>query len=303
MSKEDTITYCLNPTAQIKLKGKLIAKKKTPFQEIAVFDSPNLGRVMLIGDGDYWVTQFGTKDEKLYHEAIVHPPMAIFPNPKKVLVIGGGDGGVIREVLKHPIEKVVLAELDEAVIEISKEYFPTVSKGAFKDPRLEVQIGDARKFVENTSEKFDVVIIDLTDPEGPSKFLFTKEFYSKLKSIMNQGGVLSVQTGSPIFEPLVCGRVNATLAEVFENTAPYASFVPTFFIIESYGLATDSPIEKISERLKERNIKLDAYLPEELEAMVTHSHPALRAVLAQEWEPSTDSNPVDISEVRYFEED
>ena len=299
---DDTIFYSLNPMAMVKLKGKLIIKKKTPYQEITVFDSPALGRIMLIGEGDYAVTQFATKDEKLYHEAIVHPPMAVFPNPKKVLVIGGGDGGVIREILKHSVDKVVLAELDPAVIEISKEYFPTLSNGAFKDPRLEVKIGDARNYVENTSEKFDVVIIDLTDPEGPSKFLFTKEFYTKLKSKMTLGGVLSVQTGSPIFEPEVSGRVNATLKEIFANTAPYASFVQTFFIVESYGLATDSPIEDIASRLKERNIKLEAYLPEELESMINHSHPVLRAVISQKWKPSIDSDAVDISEVRYYEE-
>ncbi len=299
---EDKIVYSINPTALVQLKGKLITKKKTKFQEIAVFDTPTLGRVMLIGDGEYWVTQFATKDEMLYHEAIVHPPMAIHPNPKKVLVIGGGDGGVIREVLKHPVDKVVLAELDSAVIEISKEYFPTVSKGAFNDPRLEIQIGDGRKYVEKTQEKFDVVIMDLTDPEGPSKFLFTKEFYESVKSKMTENGVLSVQTGSPVYEPMVSGRVNATLNSIFENTAPYANFIQTFFIIESYGLATDAPIENIAQRLKDRNINLNAYTPEELEFMVLNSHPVLRENLKNDWKISTDSDAVDISEIRYFEE-
>ncbi len=300
--REDTIIYSLNPTATVRLKGKLILKKKTPYQEITVFDSATLGRILLIGDGDYAVTQFATKDEKLYHEAIVHPPMAVFPNPKKVLIIGGGDGGVLREVLKHPIKKVVLAELDPAVIEISKEFFPSLSEGAFNDPRVDIQLGDAREYINSTSEKFDVVIIDLTDPEGPSKFLFTKEFYEKLKSKMNPNAVLSVQTGSPIFEPIVSGRVNATLKEVFKNTAPYASFVQTFFIIESYCLATDAPIENISKHLKERNIPLTAYFPQELDSIVTNSHPVLREINSKHWKPSTDSDAVDISEVRYFED-
>jgi spermidine synthase len=299
---EDTILYLLNPNAQIRLKGKLIAKKKTEYQEIIVFDTYSLGRVMLIGEGNYWITQFGLKDEKLYHEAIAHPPLSIHPNPKKVLVIGGGDGGTIREVLKHPIEKLVLAELDPAVIEISKEYFPTLSDGAFNDPRLEIQIGDGRKYVEETQEKFDVVILDLTDPEGPSKFLFTKEFYESLKSKMTENGVLSVQSSSPIYEPLICGRVNATIKSVFKNTAPYANFIQTFFIIESYCLATDGPIENIAQRLKERNIPLNAYTPEELEFMALNPHPAIRENLKKEWKISTDSDAVDVSEVRYYEE-
>lgn len=295
---EDKIIYSLNPTARVELSGKIIAKKKTPYQELTVFDSPTLGRLLMIGEGDYRVVQFSLRDEKYYHEALVHPPMALHPDPKKVLVIGGGDGGTLREALKHPVEKVVVAELDSEVIGFAKEYFPSVPDGAFEDSRTEIKIGDGRKFIEETGEKFDVVLLDLTDPEGPSRMLFTKEFYEFVKSRMNPGGVLSVQTGSPVFEGMVQGRVQAALAHVFKNAAGYATFVQSFFIVESFVLATDSAVEGIARRLKERNVSLSAHTPEQLESAVLQPQGHVREVLSRNWEPSTDSSPVDISELR-----
>jgi spermidine synthase len=295
---EEKIVYSLNPTAKVELLGKLVTKKKTPYQELTVFDSPTLGRLLMIGTGDYRVVQFSLRDEKYYHEAIVHPPLALHPNPKKVLIIGGGDGGTLREALKHPVEKVVVAELDEDVIGFAKEHFPSVPNGAFEDPRTEVTIGDGRKFIEQTEESFDVVLLDLTDPEGPSRMLFTKEFYSLVKSKMNASGVLSVQTGSPVFEGMVHGRVQAALAEVFKNSVGYATFVQSFFIVESFVLATDSSVEGIARRLRERNIELHAHTPEQLESLITQPHGHVREILSKEWEPSTDANPVDISDLR-----
>lgn len=296
---DDKIVYSLNPTAKITLSGKLVKVKKTPYQDLTVFDSPTLGRTLLIGSGDYCVVQFALKDEKHYHEAIVHPSLAAHPGPKKVLIIGGGDGGTLREVLKHPIEKAVLAELDEDVIRFAKEYFPSVPDGAFEDPRTEIRIGDGRKFLEETQDKFDIVLLDLTDPEGPSRMLFTKEFYTLVKSRMVEGGVLSVQTGSPVFEGMVHGRVQAALAQVFKHAMGYATFVQSFFIVESFVLATDSKVEGIARRLKERSVKLEAYTPEQLEALVMQPHGHVREILSKEWEPSTDANPADISEMRW----
>jgi spermidine synthase len=296
---EDKIIYSLHPTAKVTLSGKLITVKKTPYQDLTVFDSPTLGRLLLIGTEDCRVIQFALKDEKHYHEAIAHPPLGVHPNPKKVLIIGGGDGGTLREVLKHPIEKAVLAELDGDVIGFAKEYFPSVPDGAFEDPRAEIKIGDGRKFLEETEDKFDIVILDLTDPEGPSRMLFTKEFYALVKSRMNEGGVLSVQTGSPVFEGMVHGRVQAALAEVFDRSIGYATFVQSFFIVESFVLATDSKAEGIAQSLRERSIKLEAYTPEQVESLVLQPHGFVRELLSKGWEPSTDANPVDISEMRW----
>lgn len=291
---EDTIFYTINPSLKAELKGRIIAREKTLFQEILVFDSPVFGKMMLIGQEGHFIVQFSMRDEKHYHETVAHPPLSLHPHPSRVLIIGGGDGGVLREVLKHPIEKVTIAELDPQAISISREHFPSLSNGAFDDPRVKIKSGDGRKFLEETNETFDVVILDLTDPEGPSKMLFTKEFYELLKSRMNKGGVLSTQTSS-YFEPHVLGRVNAALSHVFSNVASYANFVPSFMVLETYTLATDSSIENISVRLKERNIKLEAFTPEQLEHMVQNSHSFVQETLSKTWEPSTDSNPVEVN--------
>ena len=290
---EDIVYYTINPSLKAELNGKILAKKKTSFQEIIVFDSSIFGKMMLIGEDDYFIVQFSLKDEKHYHETVTHPPLSLHPHPSRVLIIGGGDGGVLREVLKHPVEKAVIAELDPEVISASKEYFPSISNGAFDDSRVEIKLGDGRKFLEESNEKFDVVILDLTDPEGPSKLLFTKEFYELLKSKMNEGGVLSTQTSS-YFEPHVLGRVNAALSQVFKNVVSYANFVPSFMVIESYTLATDASIEGIANRLKERNIRLNASTPDELEFMVLNPHSFVLETLSKNWEPSTDENPVEV---------
>ena len=221
--------------------------------------------------------------------------MALHPNPKRVLIIGGGDGGVLREVLKHPVEEVVMVELDEQVISAIKEHMPFVPQNAFEDSRARVVIQDGRKFVEETDEKFDVVICDLTDPEGPSKMLFTKEFYAKVKERLSPDGVISAQTSSPIFEPPILGRIHTTLKELFSNTIPYTNFVPSFLCVESYVIATDGPKKSIADVLKERNIGLKAYTPEEIQNLLRGNF-FTRAVLSKEWKPSTDSDPVDIAQ-------
>lgn len=288
------MTYNLHPSVRVEINGKIVEKRRSKYQDITVFDSEKLGRILLLGEGDYAVTQFCEKDEAYYHEAIVHPTMSLHPDPKKVLIIGGGDGGTAREVLRHPVEQVIVAELDEAVIDVSKEFFPGVSDGAFDDPRLKLHIGDGRKYVEETSEKFDVVIMDLTDAEGASKMLFTKEFYEIVKSKMTAEGVLTVQTGSPVFDPIQNGRIHAALKNVFKNTASYANFIHSFFTVQSYVISTDSPIASIRANLEERGINLSAHTPEQLEFMVMKPHQFIKENIQKEWKISTDADPVDI---------
>ena len=290
----DSVSYNLHPSVRIDIKGKIIEKRRSKYQDITVLDSERLGRILLLGEGDYAVTQFSEKDEAYYHEAIVHPTMSLHPDPKKVLVIGGGDGGTAREVLRYPVEQVIMAELDEDVIDVSRKFFPSISNGAFDDPRLKLHVGDGRKYVEETPEKFDVIIMDLTDAEGPSKMLFTKEFYQSVKSKMTEGGVLSVQTGSPVFDPVQNGRISVTLREVFKNTASYANFIHSFFIMESYVVATDAPIAGIRANLEKRGIGLTAYTPEQLEFMVMNPPPVIKENIKKGWNVSTDADPVDI---------
>lgn len=153
---------------------KVLYEKKTEFQNLSIFENEAFGKVLTL-DG---VIQLTERDEFIYHEMLTHVPIFSHGNIKTVLVIGGGDGGIVREVLKHKtIEKVVLVDIDRYVIELSKQYLPKISDGAFDDPRLEVVIGDGSEYVKTQEKAFDLIICDSTDPIGPALVLFTTEFY------------------------------------------------------------------------------------------------------------------------------
>lgn len=283
------VQYTLDSNVSVELEGDIILDEKSAFQRIVVVDNPTFGRMMLIGSEEELMVQFSARDEASYHEAVVHPAVGSCDNPEKVLIIGGGDGGVAREVLKHPVKQVTLVELDQRIIDISKKYFGFCD---FDDPRLKLVIGNGKSFVEKTGEKFDVVILDLTDPSGPSEELFTKEFYTRLKQCTNGQGVISVQTSSPTFDPQVLGRVHAALQEVFAKVLPYGHFVPGFFCLESYCLASDKDFGRLAEILKKRKIGLRAFTPEQLELLVTAPDFSVKKVLEKKWLPSTKNNPV-----------
>jgi len=179
------------PGQQFSLKvERILYQGKSPFQDILVFDSVNYGRVLVL-DG---VIQLTERDECAYQEMIVNLPMMSHPQPKNVLIIGGGDGGVLREVCRHEgVESVVMCEIDEMVVELSKKYFSTSTATAYSDPRLTLKFEDAAKFIKSYSNTFDVIITDSSDPVGPANTLFTQEFYADLKRSLKPGGVLCCQ--------------------------------------------------------------------------------------------------------------
>jgi spermidine synthase len=153
---------------------EVLFEEKTEHQDLVIFENDFFGRVMLL-DG---VTQTTDRDEFVYHEMISHVPIFAHGNAQKVLIIGGGDGGVLREVLRHKDVECTMVEIDASVVEMSKKYFPQHSDGAFEDPRCNLVIADGLKFVKETQDRFDVIIVDSTDPIGPGEVLFTSEFYS-----------------------------------------------------------------------------------------------------------------------------
>jgi len=286
------VLYRFCDDIQIELKGEILYKEISEFQAIVVLEHKILGKVLLIGDKEEDLTiQLSEKDEAYYHEAVVHPVMAMHPNPKNILIIGGGDGGTAREVLKHNPDKVTLVDIDKKVIEICKKYIP-IDNGALDDLRVKVIIEDGKKFIEETNEKFDVVIVDLTDPEEPSKLLFTKEFYQEIKKHLTENGTVSGQASDPLVDPQVLGRIHAALKEVFTNIIAYGNYVPSYFVEEVYCISTDSEIKDISQVLKERKIKLDVFTPEQLENMLKLPSKMVREILAKEWKPSTIDDPV-----------
>lgn len=174
---------------------KTLFSGKSPYQRVDVVMTKGHG-VMLLNDGAVMLSE---RDEFIYHEMIAHVPLFVHPSPRRILIIGGGDGGTAREVLKHPeIERVVMVEIDEMVVSASKIYMPKVSC-AFGDSRLQILIEDGMKFIDETEERFDVVIVDSTDPIGPAVPLFDKPFYNGISAILDTGGILITQAGSAFY--------------------------------------------------------------------------------------------------------
>jgi spermidine synthase len=175
--------------------GFLIEKEifsgKSKFQKIEIFENEEYGRILVL-DGE---VQLSTKFEYIYHEMLVHPAMLYHKNPKKVLIVGGGDGGCLREVVKHPVKEIYLVDIDKKVIEVSKKYLPSVSAGAFEDKRLKIFNEDAFRFLERYQNFFDIIIDDLTDPKGPSLPLWGKKFYQRILRAVKKDGIVSMQAG------------------------------------------------------------------------------------------------------------
>lgn len=184
-------------TISVSLKvSKKLYGKRSKFQDVSVFSNPEFGNVLVL-DGGFQTTEL---DEFLYHEMLVHVPMATHPNPQEVLVIGAGDGGVLREVLKHPVKKVVMVELDGDVIDVSKKFLPSLSNGAFEDKRAEVIVGDGADYMGKYNNRFDVIILDLTDPiMDEAKALYNPVFFKNLFTALKADGVFSMQAGSKFF--------------------------------------------------------------------------------------------------------
>lgn len=219
--------------------SELLFEVKTEHQHLEIFQTPFLGRVMLL-DG---VVQTTEKDEFIYHEMMVHVPLFAHPNPKRVLIIGGGDGGILREVLRHKnVEHVTQVEIDGSVIEMCKEYFPKHSQGAFDDPRAHIVIADGKAFVAECQDTFDVIIADSTDPIGPGEVLFTSDFYQDEKTCLNPGGIMVAQNGVPFMQGDEVSNTHQRLQKLYQDTSFYVAPVPTYtggFMTLAW--ATDDP--------------------------------------------------------------
>jgi spermidine synthase len=203
---------------------KIVHQEKSKYQDIIVFDSPILGRCLILDNA----IQCTEKDEFSYQEMMALLPLNSHPSPKKVLIVGGGDGGVAREVLRHPlVERVVLCEIDEAVIRASKEYLPFMSS-AFDDPRLEVQTGDGLEFVKTTKERFDIVITDSSDPIGPAESLFNENYYESLFTVLESGGVICSQAEDFWFDIEVVARLTETCKKFFKSVSYASVLVPSY---------------------------------------------------------------------------
>jgi spermidine synthase len=203
----------------------ILHREETAHQDLIIFENKRFGRVLAL-DG---VIQTTEGDEYVYHEMLVHMPVLGHGAAKDVLIVGGGDGGALREVLRHKsVERAVQVEIDGSVIELCREYLPNHSAGAFDDPRADIVIADGAAFVAETDRRFDVVIIDSTDPAGPGEVLFSEAFYGNCKRCLNPGGVIVTQNGVPSLQGSEVTNSHKRLDAHFADVAFYVAPVPTY---------------------------------------------------------------------------
>lgn len=203
----------------------VLYESQTGHQHLIIFENTAFGRVLML-DG---VVQLTERDEFIYHEMMAHVPLFALGALRRVLIIGGGDGGVLREVLRHQsVERAVLCEIDASVIDLSRRFLGFVSRGSFEDPRAEIIIADGTKFVAETGERFDAILVDSTDPIGPAKALFTREFYANCKRCLTEGGVLVAQSGLPFIQREELREVSGHFRALFEDAWAYMATTPTY---------------------------------------------------------------------------
>ncbi|MGD1904496.1 MAG: polyamine aminopropyltransferase [Leptolyngbyaceae cyanobacterium] len=211
----------------IRHRGDRVFHEKSPYQTVEIFDTFEYGKMLTVDN----MVMCSEKDEKAYHEMIIHVPMIIQPDIKNVLVIGGGDGGSVREILKHPqVESITMVEIDEAVVRASRTYLPSLSSG-LDDPKLNLIIGDGIEFVKTSAaEQYDLIVVDSSDPVGPSEGLFSQAFYQDVYRCLRPGGLMTAQSESPRFNQRAFIDLNHCLKDIFdpEQVHCYLAFIPTY---------------------------------------------------------------------------
>jgi len=248
----------------IKVK-RIIESTESKFQRIDVLDTDDYGKLLIL----YGSIMVADNDLGSYNEMISHVPLFVHPNPEKVLIIGGGDGGALTNIMKHPeVKKAVMCEIDKKVVEISKKYFPKLTRG-LKDRRARVVFEDGKKYIQNTKEKFDVIMLDLSDPIGPAADLFQKKFHKKVYDSLNPDGIMVAQTESPFYNQKTVSRMFDNLRDVFPIVKMYLAHVPIYpsgcwsfaFCSRKYHPIIDLDIKRFKKlRLKNDYYNLDTHI-------------------------------------------
>lgn len=244
---------------------RVLFEHKTAHQHLLIFSNSQFGRVLAL-DG---VVQTTERDEFIYHEMLTHVPIMAHGGVRRVLIIGGGDGGILREVCRHQdIEHVTQVEIDQAVIDLAREHLPAHSDGAFDDPRANIVIGDGFDFVQQTDQTFDVIISDSTDPQGPGEILFTQDFYAGCRRCLNPGGILVTQNGVAFMQRDEVTNTARRLDGLFADWHFYGAAVPTYVGgIMTFAWASDDAALRhldaavISERWADTGIRTRYYTP------------------------------------------
>lgn len=262
----------LNASTGFYIKAtRQIGEWQTKFQKLSIYDTPHFGKLFRL-DGFNMTSE---KDEFVYHENLIHPAATAHAGPKNVLIIGGGDGGSSEEVLKHPsVEQVTMVEIDAEVIRVAKEHFGAVHNGVFDNPKLRVLIEDGLRFVRETKEKFDLVVLDLNDPMGPAEPLYSTEFFQQCRAILAPGGALTLHLGSPAAQAPQVAEISGRLNSVFRIVRPFTMFVPLYGSLWAMACASDKldpksfTADEIDRRIEHRKlIELQYYNGETHEAV------------------------------------
>jgi spermidine synthase len=245
-----------HPHWRVRLEAdEILHEDKSEHQHLVIFRNATWGTVLML-DG---VCQLTTKDEFIYHEMMAHVPLMALDKPRQVLVVGGGDGGVLREVLKHPsIERAMLCEIDRDVIDTALRYYPEIPGKTFDDERTVVVIADGRKFVAETDERFDAIIVDSSEPIGPSAVLHTREFFADCKRALKDGGILITQNGLPFLFPDHLAETTRAFASLFDHVAPYMCTQPCYFggpFALNWASDEDEHLELSEKKLAKRQLK------------------------------------------------
>jgi spermidine synthase len=244
---------------------RVLHESETGHQRLRLFENARFGRVLTL-DG---VIQTTTADEFIYHEMMAHVPILSHGAARRVLIVGGGDGGLAREVLRHPsVDRVTMVEIDEGVVAFSREHLPGLSAGAFDDPRLELVIGDGTAFVAQSRERWDVILVDSTDPVGPGEVLFTETFYGRARERLAEGGILVTQNGVPFIQPEELRDTMRAFRALFGDATCYLATVPTYSGGPmALGWGTDgparrTPVDVLRVRLAAAGFEPRYYTPE-----------------------------------------
>ncbi len=241
--------------------GRLLEKGRSEWQEYEVWETPVFGRLFRL-DGCFMTSE---RDEFFYHENLIHVPGIAHAGLRTALIVGGGDGGSAEELLKYQsIERIVIAELDEKVVDISRRYLEAVHHGSLDDHRVEIRIGDGMKYVSTdgpaAGDRYDLIVLDLTDPVGPAEALYSEAFFRACRALLAEGGALSLHIGPPVFQPARVRELVQRLRRVFRLVSPYFLYIPLYGSL--WGLATASDAldpcalsaDEVERRLAERRI-------------------------------------------------
>lgn len=244
---------------------KVLFREKTAHQDLVIFETPVYGRVLALDN----VVQVTQKDEYVYHEMMTHVPILAHGRVKRVLIIGGGDGGILRETLRHKIERVTMVEIDRAVVDMCLKYMPSIPGRAFDDRRTRLVIADGARFVAETNERFDVIIVDSTDPVGPGEVLFTESFYRHCRRCLTANGILVNQNGVPFLQGDEVTMSYRRRKKSFTDTGFYVAAIPSYYGgLMALGWASNNPrarampVATLRKRASAARLKTRYYTPE-----------------------------------------